>query len=253
MRLDISISNSTNEYPKYAQVKNHVEMFGVNILEYTNVPQRFGGIPSVFQLVQTATQKPVSLTKPLQEWWFGLLMANKPLWMARHEVVDCWRNLTSGMKAFTNKTGWDSDHGECAGYADYIQGLNLECDPMKLQPTICHGSTVKIMDKPTRVGGVDVYPVQAINVNTTDLSTLTFSNSPHLIFPAVNWSRCYLPNTQTIDPKYYPHGRAEPFPKLGGNTVPVPLLAYTDVVYIETQWLRPLNAGGDFPANPYWS
>jgi hypothetical protein len=230
------------QYPCYAQILNHVQWtakMGLpvqNILDYTNVPARFGGIPSVFQLVQTAMQKPVSLTKALQEWMFGLLEENAPTWYTRDQIVQAWANLYNGMKAYTNKTGWDN------GYADYIQKLNLESEPMKLQPCISHNATVLVKRAPFRMYNAMTCEIECADAFDPATLSLTWAGNTHLLFAALNWARFPLP-----------YGKGEPFPKLGGNTLPVPLLGnHTTSAYIQEEWLRFLDADEPVPAEMYW-
>lgn len=234
-------------YPCFAQVLNHVQMYGVNILDYpdTAVPKSVNGIPSVRQLVQTAKQKPVTLTRDLQEWMFGLMLRNAPKWMSHDDVVKCWANTYNGAKAFTNKTGWDAID-ETTGnyiYADFIQGTGLKNKSgFKLQPTICHGATVKVLRPPFRMYGVETCEIEVANANDPNTLNLTYESHPWLIFPAINWTRYPLP-----------YGQADPFPKLGGNSVYIPLLGNdTNKGYIEAEWLRFLEPHEQPPADPYW-
>ena len=231
------------EWPRYAQVKNHVEMFGINILDYTNVPKRFNGIPSVFQLIQTATQKPVTLTRPLQEWIFSLFLENAPVYMTRAEVVKCWANAFMSSKAFTNGVGWDKIDEETGEYlyADFIQGTGETREGFKLQPVISHGSTVKVLRPPFAKAGIMQAEIEVLDAFDPNTLKLNYRDNRHVIFPAVNWYRFPLPD-----------GISEPFPKLDGRDVPIPMLGnHTTVSYIDAAWLRFLSPE-EVPAQPYW-
>lgn len=140
-----------------------------------------------------------------------------------------------GAKAFTNKTGWDN------GYQDVILDENMGKENFKLQPTICHGATVKVMREPFMKGGVLVSEIEILDALDPATLTRTYANSRHLIFPAINWYR--FPE---------PHGKADYFPLFDEHDVPIPLLGYgTNRGYIETQWLRFIT-NDEYPANPYW-
>jgi len=240
------VEKPQSEYPKYAQVKNHVEMFGVNILDFTGCLPNEPGIPDVFQLKQTKDQQPVSLNLKLQKWMKGLFdecMDGIP----ESDIINAWHKTFRGMRAFTNKFGPDN------GYADYIQGLNTDAEPMKLNPTICRGNVVKVLREAFYQGGVWISEIEVLDAFDPDTLTKTFKDNRHLIFCAVNWSRCYIDDKRTIDPRFFPHGRGEPFPNSGNRHVPIPLLGNrTTKGYIETQWLRFLDPAEPFPPSPYW-
>ncbi len=244
VNIEIHINTKKPRPPGvFAQVKNHVEMFGENILEYTNVPERFGGIPSVFQLISTAQTRPVTMTRELQEWAFGLMLETAPHYMSRADVKKAYANAYMGSKAFTNGSGWDTQpDGGGLVYADWILETGLDNpEGWKLQNTICHGATVKVLRTFSKAGIVQA-AIECLDAYNADTLTKTYKDSPWLIFPAVNWSRYPLP-----------YGHGEPFPKLDGADVPIPLLGYhTTEAYIDNSWLRYLSDDEPFPANPYW-
>ena len=233
--IDVNIRKA-QQWPRYAQVKNHVEMFGVNILDFTNVPERFNGIPSVFQQVQTPKNKPISLAPHIQRWMFELFRECAPVGMSDADIKKCWKNAFMGAKAFTNKTGWDN------GYQDVILEENMGAENFKLQPTICHGATVKVLREPFYKGGILQAEIEVLDVLDSSIVDRTYAENRHLIFPAINWHRFPLP-----------HGKADPFPYLDGRDVPIPLLGYgTTKGYLDATWLRYMDDSEQFPANPYW-
>lgn len=232
-------------YPRYAQIKNHVEVFGINFLEYSQVPARFQGIPSVTQRIQTAKERPVLMTRPIQEWMFSLFMENAPAGYTRSQVVTCWRSTMEGWRAFTNKTGWDN------GNADYIQGINDGAEAMRLQPTMSHGATLKVLRPPFQMGN-KTWRVAFEILDAFDPKTLTlnYKDNRHVISAAINWYRGFINGKR--DP-LHPHGWADPFPKLGGNDVPIPMLGnHVTESYIELEWVRWMRPDETLPLNPYW-
>ena len=233
---------SQSSYPRYAQVLNHVEYttkMGLkiqNILDFTNVPKRFSGIPSVFQQIQTPNNKPISLEPKIQWWMFSLFRECAPPTMSDFDVKKCWRNAMMGAKAFTNKTAWD------CGYQDVVLGENMGAPNFKLQPTICHGATVKVLREPFFKAGIMQAEIEVLDVLDPNIVNRKYSENRHLIFAAINWHR--YPE---------PFGKADPFPLLGENDVPIPLLGYgTTKGYIDASWIRFLGEGESIPANPYW-
>jgi len=233
----------------WAQVLNHCEYTRLhepptrNILEYTNVPARFNGIPSVRQRIQTANEKPVTLTRELQEWIFRLFEESAPTYMTRSDVVRCWRNAFTSGKAFCNFTGWDKEDNQGNYvYADYIQGTGLNNSTgFKLQPTICHGALIKVKREFEKAGIVQV-AFEILDAFDSNTLALEYEDNRHLIFPAINWYRFPLP-----------YGKADPFPYLGGYDVPIPMLGnHVTESYIERDWIRYLDPDEPFPPNFYW-
>jgi len=233
-------------YPYYAQIKNHCEWtkdLGLPIqsyLEYTNPKKTWeqlpNGLPAVGQLVQTSKQKPVVMTKAIQQWAFQILWNYAPEDFTRADVVKVWRNLYEGMKAFTNKTGWDN------GYRDWIQELNLNKEDMKLQPAISHGATVKVKRAPFNMYGLLTVEIECMDAFDPSIFSKNPRTHPHLFFPAVNWNKSPAP-----------HGHGEPFPKMEERDQFIPLLGnHTTSCYMPLSWVRFLKPDTAIPVNPYW-
>lgn len=238
----IAPPESERVYPCYAQILTHVEWtekMGLpvqNILQYENVAQWAGGMPDVFQLIQLPDQRPVTMTRGLQEWAFSLMEEAAPSHFTRDDVITCWASTNRGMRAYYNKTGWDD------GFADYIQGINLDAEPMRLQPAISRGATVKVLRAPFWKAGIWQAEIECADAFDPKTLSLTWAGHIHLMFPAMNWSREPLP-----------FGKSEPFPKLDGNDVPIPFLGnHTNKAYIGNDWLRYLVPREPVPAYPYW-
>jgi len=136
----------------------------------------------------------------------------------------------------------DEETGQLV-YADWILETGMDNpEGWKLQPTICHGATVKVLRTFEKAGIVQA-AIEVLDAYNPDTLTKTYKDNPWLIFPAVNWARYPLP-----------YGRGEPFPKLDGADVPIPLLGYhTTEAYIDASWLRYLTPDEVFPPNPYWN
>jgi len=224
-------------FPRFAQVKNHVEMFSKNILDYTGVPLRFNGIPSVMQQIQTPYNRAISLPDNVQWWMYSLFEECAPDTFTEDDIKKCWRNTMMGAKAFTNKTAWDN------GFRDVVLGENMgNPEGFKLQPTICHGATVKVLRPLFWKAQMWQAEIEVLDVLDPSIVNRTYKDNRWLIFPAINWYRFPLP-----------YGRADPFPLLGEKDVPIPLLGIgTNKGYMDAAWLRFLAPGEVIPANPYW-
>lgn len=237
-------------FPCYARVKFHTERYGVNILEYTGVPARFGGIPSVMQRIQTAQEKPVTMTRALQLWSYGLIKSQAPAGMVESDMRKCWLHTYTSDVAFANKSGpeWLNDDGELA-YADFVNDTNTDAEGWRLQPTISHGHTVRVLRTFQRAGMTQA-AFQIADAFDPSTLLMTRESHPHLIMCATNWSRGRRADG-TLTPGY-PNGYAEPFPKLGGRDVLVPLLGnHATESYIDNDWLEYLPADASIPAYPY--
>lgn len=226
MKLSVEVTHKV-----FARVLHFHERYGLNYVDYQRLTQpnyapNAHGMPSCFQLSQT-TERAVPLTKPLQLWMYGLGYRNIP----------CWRNTTDEGTAFFNRSGIKS------GGADYIQGINLDADPIKLQPVIGTGATVRVVGNKVRRGGKDCYPIECLNANDPDTLQRTLKDAWWLVFAAT---------VSTIEPR--PFGQVNPFPKNEDYEVPIPLLGNnTNVLYIEAGWLSFLDAPVTQPVYPYYN
>lgn len=195
------------------------------------------GDPSVFQLLATAKQMPIFLTKQMQEWIYGLLKESANGTMTEAQLLNAWRNLTAWNKAFNNKKGREQ------GFADYILHENEGSQQgLGYLPVIATGATVKMIDEPIRLYGLWVQKFEVLDVRNPNTYKATYKDNWMHIFPATN--SLNLDNRQE---------RIDPFPKMyQDRDTPWPLLGDgTNVGLIERAWLRPLRSDEPHPAYPY--
>jgi len=235
----------------YARVKSHLERYGQSILYYpdTFVDPKAGGIPSVMQRIQTPQEHPVTMTRALQEWTYELIMSQAPSNWTVTQIKKCWSKTYQSDIAFANKTGPDWIENDELAYADWINGTNLNADGWKLQPTISHMHTIKIL-RIFEKAGITQAAFEIANAQDPNTLNMTRANNWNIIMPAVNWSRGRRADG-SLTPGF-PQGYAEPFPWLDGRDTLVPMLGngvYES--YIDNDWLEYLPAGTNSPAYPY--
>lgn len=239
----------TTEWPRFARVKHWHERYqgpDGRGLSYIAAKRQLegdptlhplaGGDPAVFQLNQSSTDRPVSLTPDLEKWIYRLDIESSQGKVSNAQVRKTFRNKMHGGKAFTNRTGWSN------GYFSAVLGENPGADPQRLQLTIANGATIKVIGPKTRRGGVDVYPIEVLNAQDPNTVNRTLKDAWWMIFAATN---------STIEPA--PEGRVEPFPHLENYDVMIPLLANnTTVGYIEAGWVEFLEGPLSAPVYPYY-
>lgn len=231
-------------WPRFARIKHWHERYGRSYIAQRRVEESnpylhagAAGDPAVFQLVQKASDKAVTLTPELEMWMKRLFVESSNGHVVDKEVIRAYKNATQGGKAFTNYSGWDSQEG----HQSVVIGCNLGMEPMKLQLTIGNGATVKVVGPLTQLGGQVVYPIEVLNAHDPATLKRTLKDAWWLIFAATN---------STIEPA--PEGQVDPFPYLADYDVPIPLLAnHATRAYVEAGWIEFL---GDIsaPVYPYY-
>ena len=170
------------------------------------------GMPAVVKF-ELPDGKSVSLTEPIQRTWFNEIQRLSKWSMPTSDYMDCWRHLTDGGRAFTNKAG------TVQGYADYVLRVNLGSEPMKMTPVIANGATIQLIGKPENRFGTWCYPFVTAGY-----------------FAATN---------STVEPA--PLGRVEPFHMNGGYDTPVPLLSNSGYAWIDADWVEVTCKENNYP------
>jgi hypothetical protein len=75
--------------------------------------------------------------------------------MSDAQAKNEWRGLMWGGRMITDHAGSDT-------HADFVNGNNLDQEPMKLKPMVTGGTVLKIKGE-RRVGGTDCYVIEAVN------------------------------------------------------------------------------------------
>jgi len=225
---------------KFCRVKHDYELWGKSRLEgipapdeHPKAPTKVYGLPEVHKLIESER---VWLTEPLAWMWYGLLEQYAPPTMTRETLIEAWLSLTSGSRAFTNKSAWDD------GYHDFVSGLNPGKQPMRLEPIVTGGAVLEIVGEPA-VKGLKkelCYPIRTINaLKPLEYETITRENG--LVFPATIITRESLPDGTR---------RVTQFWQLNGNDVPVPVICNKDINYIPVRKVFLLDGYCSHPYNP---
>lgn len=224
---------------RYCYVLRNFERFGMSRPTQNGAANAILGLPDTCKLLYPV---PVPLTPILQGYWFGLLKRVQPGWRIM-DLIAAWRSLTKDGRAFTDHVSWSN------GFADYIQKLNLEHAPMCLNPITCGGNVHEIIEGPMRQGGKDVYKIVTLDPDVIQAGDEEFYNRekhPELVFAATISRREDLKKDGT----WLREDLENPFPQLGGMTVPVPLFSKGGFNFIEADRVREINPDAPFP-NPY--
>lgn len=131
----------------------------------------------------------VVMTPAIQKWMHGLCSDKAGLSPESIEAKNSWRSIMTGFRFITNFAGSET-------HADFINGANLDNDPMQLQPMGTGGTVLKILGE-AKIKGVDCWKVEAIN-DKEDFTRFTPLRHPHLFFRPTNSCR---------SPLFYPTGR----------------------------------------------
>lgn len=229
-------------YPQFARIKHWHERYGRSYIAQRRIEENnprlhagASGDPAVFQLVQKSSDRPVSMT-PEIEWWIKRLFVESANGQATDaQVIQAYRNAWSGQKAFNNFASWSD------GYQSVVLNAHMGKEPMKLQPTICNGATVKVLGPKTTVVGHQVYPIEVLNAQDKNTVKRTLKDAWWMIFAATN---------STIEPA--PEGNVDPFPYLNDHDIVIPLMGNnTTVAYVEAGWIEFLG-NIQYPVYPYY-
>ena len=153
-----------------------------------------------------------------------------------------WKKLTRDDQAFTNYMGSDTR-------ADYINGTNLDKEPMGFEPIITGGNVVWLTDLYLRnIKGISCYKIHSVDTSKA-LPPITEVNNKltaWLVFSATTSKRIVEEGTHII----LREDVEEPFWWLDGNNVPVPLFGLESTNYIPADRVRILQNNEEIPS-PY--
>ena len=228
----------------FAYVFKNFERPGVGVSRPTlnGSALHVGGLPDTCKLVDA---KRVDLTRELQQYWFELLVRSAGNTMTLKELKTAWGSLIRGYRAFTNFSG--PDHG----YADYINGENINKHPVRFEPIITGGNVVEIVGGPTRKYGKQCWIIRTVDGSkgvAPDINVTNRETDPFVIFLATNSCRRQYDKRAR---RWLNERVEEPFPQLRGRDVPVPLFYQGSTGLIECARVRVLRPGEIFP-RPYY-
>jgi hypothetical protein len=209
-------------------------------------PERWYGLPETEKFLISDF---LSLTPAWQNFWFGLMVHHaRGLNIPEDRMKKEWASLTDGRKAFTNKNGSEEK-------ADYINGTNLDKEPIRKEGLSTCGNIVKALGDPEIKSGELWVPVECINYNDAPPQIEAVADLRHLVHAATICRPELIDDTKT---ELAPNGkfRVNPFPNYdSGNGsrvpyVPVPMIAKGGINWIKLSRLRKLTPGERIPS-PY--
>lgn len=167
-------------------------------------------LPSAPQTCKTLDDHWENLTEAREWWWYDMFRNYAPAGWVDSFIKKKWLAYTDSGTAWTNFKGSDLFHS-------YVCGTNSNKGDMGQETLVCKGNPVHVIGAPKVIGGENWYPIEAVN---SDL-------------PLPAWqdvmSKPYLCHTSVI---LYPDGHTSNFPQLGGNKVPLPVIARGGVLWI---------------------
>lgn len=173
------------------------------------------------------------LTYAQELWWYNRLVESAAGSMTKAQLLVAWKNLVMPKKAFTNNRDLS------------VEGLILGSQPLRLEPVICTGATIKIFGNPYRKGdGFWYRNFEVIDMTKQYYKDLTWANAWWLIQPAT--SSVSIGTTGRKE-------RINPFPKMAGDR-DTPYFLWgknTTLAYIREDWLDVLAFTPSKPEYPY--
>jgi hypothetical protein len=209
-------------------------MYHVSRPTRTNAPRGANTLPATARFM---VDKVVVMTPDIQAWIHYLCRIRCPE-LSDAEAKNEWRGLMVSWRAITNKAGSDT-------HADYINGTNLDAEPMQLQPMAMGGAVVKIIGFKT-LQGVDCWEFEAIDCfgNYRQYTPLTH---PWLFYqPTSSVRQEIIVNNRWTGG--YRENISRPFPQYNEKSI-LPIFGVgMNVNYLPKWRIRILNAGEPFPS-----
>ncbi|MDP1715131.1 MAG: hypothetical protein Q8L41_10345 [Anaerolineales bacterium] len=207
-----------------------------------NADDSIRGLPATARfIVANSIRDNISLHQDLQLWMHGLCRQRIP-GTSEAEAKKSWGSLTSGSgmsaRFYTDFAGSDT-------HADYVNGNNLDKEPMKGKPLVTGGTILKIIGE-RRVAGTNCHVVEAINP----------TGNYRQYNPRDHWWLFFYPTVsareQVRDAEskllYFLEYISEPFPQYKNKTVmPVFAMAGENENYIPKSRVKIL---GEYDALP---
>jgi hypothetical protein len=232
---------------KFGRIKHSYELYGVSRPTYNNASKSTLGLPETYKVVFPLF---MDMTEDWQWYWvdvfslskYGMLYKN--LSATRQEYIrTAFKSCTAGFRAFTNGTGWNN------GYANYVNGINLDADPMKQETINTGGNVVELLSEIIRIGGKNVYKIRALDGTLPPPNPILVNSTttPWLVFKAtISKRHSYNADTDT----WAREDIVIPFGQMDGADVPIPFMADKSENYIEAKVIEVLPDNAVVPT-PY--
>jgi hypothetical protein len=202
-------------------------------IEDGNIPHR-EGLPATARFM---VDKVVIMTPDIQLWMHKLCWDRCPS-LSEKEAKNSWRSIMTGYRFITNYAGSGT-------HADYVNGTNLESDPMQLQPMATGGAIVKITGN-KYLQGVDCFEFEAID-SLGNYRSYNPDSYPYLFFqPTSSVREEILKNGRWLGK--WRENLSLPFPQYREQSV-IPIFAVgTNRAYLPKWRIRILGSNEAFPS-----
>ncbi len=138
------------QWPDYI-VTNSKLRFHVSRPTRNEAPRGIKGLPAVARFI---IDDYVDMTEDIQLWMHNLCWSLSPS-ITEQQAKYSWSSLMKGDRFITNRYGSDTN-------ADYVNEKNLDNENMRLQPSACGGTILKITGE-KRISGEDCWEFDAID------------------------------------------------------------------------------------------
>lgn len=170
------------------------------------------GLPNVWKAVGESKDIKVPIDEDVQRHIFSVLKRST-VGLTYNEQLAIWRNLMKGNIAFANGTGWDN------GNADYIQGINLQHEPIRLEQILIGGGTHLVTREGPTVSRIFAWDLK--NRKAEFLRSTPWNNIE-------GWQPCVISRTQHTSTGVR-FEEISPFPRtdrIGSNYVYMPTVSW---------------------------
>jgi hypothetical protein len=208
------------------------------------------GLPNVWKAIGESKDIKVPINAAVQLHIFDILKRST-VGLTDSEVMAIWRNLMKGNIAFANGTGWDD------GNADYIQGINLDKEPIRLEQILIGGGSHLMTEEGPKISKIFAWDLK--NREAAFLQSTPW-NCPE------GWQPCVISRTQhlaepdpdILNPQHdalgFRYEEITPFPRtenIGANYIYMPTVTWDkDYLLIDNTSLRFMTDEEVKPAVP---
>jgi hypothetical protein len=187
----------------------------------------------------------VVTTPEYQFFWRNAIFICAPTAYYREHANDVFRRVTNGGLAWCNGEG--STNKDRPGNADFVNGTNLDREPIKQEMLCSRGNVVNVLSGRESHNGEWWVEIECLNIN--HLPPVEEAVSKPWLIQAMT--------TITPEKLFYPDTgyRANPFQDFGGDRrfqyrVPLPIMSKTGTCWLPEAQLVKVNGQVPSPYNP---
>lgn len=190
------------------------------------------GLPETYPLFYSLW---ISLNRQWQDFWFEQMRIIQPGWTLA-QLKKAYGGLVKDKVCFTDL------HAPQNGYADYINGVNVNAGGLGHRTITTGGNLQHILGGPYSKGGIRHWQVECMDTTKPppDPQKVNRFTRPDLIQAATTRTKITLPNGLR---------KVDPFPQLGGLDVPSLMISnvYVNKVFqhnfIRESWIKFIPSG----------